>query len=222
MGHFLAASAFRTLDVDGLSCAIAAFSEQHGARANVVAHAHPVNDHTDALLYSPENGWSVVLWPSYFNVHDVPACLAISSSLHIAAVSVSVYDGDFWSMRTIDEGRLVDFHSSWGDYFSESEDDAIAAREHWKGRPEEAARVIGCPGSILASYCRHVGPEETGKVFPDDEFELADFWVFTDLWRRIGIRYPSNPETFTARVRFGRNFADHLPMWDGEHVEPAG
>ena len=33
--------------------------------------------------------------------------------------------------------------------------------------------------------------EYEGKAYNDDEYELEDFWVFVDFWRKLGIRTAS-------------------------------
>jgi hypothetical protein len=44
----------------------------------------------------------------------------------------------------------------------------------------------------IAPYFATVGENHMGKAFADDEFELSNFWVFTDFWRRVGISYPAD------------------------------
>lgn len=149
-------------------------------------------------------------------------CAAVTRALGIVAVTVNVHDGDFWSMEVLRSGALIDRFSPWGDYFSEDEVTAAADRLKFQGDPAAVASVLECPVEVLKPYYRYVGDQAVGKAVPGDEFPLEDFWVFTDIWRRFGASYPTNPEVFAARARFARRFTTRLPTWNGEPLgDPA-
>lgn len=59
---------------------------------------------------------------------------------------------------------------------------------------------------LLKVLWRHARPSYSGKVWPDDEYPLWDVWVFTDLWRRLGITYPE-PQTAEGEHRIGVAYA---------------
>jgi hypothetical protein len=215
MGHFFAASAFSGVDLDELSTAIVNYCQTYGVRCSPLDAPYPVNEKTDALLYGPHNGWCVVTWPEYFNIHDVLLCSGVSRATGRVAVTANVYDGQFWSQEVLNAGALVDQFSTWGDYFAEDEHARQAARLQWQGSPETVAATIGVAASVVRNYYRYVGDQEVGKAEPDDQFPMSDFWVFTDLWRRLGIAYPDDPDAFARRLRVGRGFGDKLPSWEG-------
>jgi hypothetical protein len=69
------------------------------------------------------------------------------------------------------------------------------------------AEALGVPAASVAPYL--IPPYSSGlfgwwmrrrKPFPDDQCTLADVWVFTDFWRRLGIPYPET-EAPTRSVR---------------------
>jgi len=47
-------------------------------------------------LSAPANGWTVVLWPAYFNPHDFALARSVASSSGWVIRTVHVYDGDCW------------------------------------------------------------------------------------------------------------------------------
>jgi hypothetical protein len=124
-----------------------------------------------------------------------------------------VYDGAYWehlAVRGVDE-----LHS----YCSRP--------RYWKDAPSELERVakfspgadrlasaVGVPASVLQPYLVDVDSvsDDGAKAHADDRFPLADFWVFTDFWRRIGIVYPDPPENPASVVRLSRWFDKRLPQ----------
>lgn len=216
MGDFFAASAFRDAPVPAVAAAITRYAEAHEV-ACTAQSGHPANESSDVMLYEPEGGWTVVIWPVYFNIHDVPACAAVSKELRCRAVTVNVYDGDFWSFEFFEAGNLIDRAAPRADYFAEDDDGAATLREQWRGDPEQVAATFGVPVDPLRPYYAYLGHEDTpGKAHPDDQFSREDFWVFVDLWRRLGITYPVDPEAFVARLRLAKVFGRKLPTWEGE------
>ena len=49
-----------------------------------------------------------------------------------------------------------------------------------------------------------------GRFFPGDEFELGSEWLFVDLWRRLGIRYPDDLGASSEVIRFGELLANRM------------
>lgn len=218
MSHFFASSAFLNVAPERLAEETVGYCAQHGIRAKIVTEPHPVNERADALFYAPSSAWTVVTWPTYFNIHDVRLCAEVTRVLKTVAVTVNVYEGEFWSLEVLDSGRLADRFSPRGDYFSADEAAATADREKWRGNPKTVAALVGCSSDQVAPYYRHAGAEEVGKIHVDDAFPLENFWVFTDIWRKFGAVYPDSPDAFSVRVRLPRQFGDKLPTWEGEDL----
>ena len=61
-----------------------------------------------------------------------------------------------------------------------------------------------------------IGPidAEIARCCSDDEFDLDNPWVFADLWRRLGVRYPDVALAPEARLRLPKKFSSMLPVDD--------
>ncbi len=236
MGHFLAVSAVRTEDADLVCQAITDYCVGHGCSCDSRDPAGALDERTDLSIHGAANGWVRVLWPSYFNIHDFALCRAISAEKRLTVSTVHVYDGDFWEHLFLDCGRIVHKFSSWPDYFAESPEDAARANAEWTGDPTALAEFAGIPAESISRYLVHVpvGPPAEGvklgsaviflgdeseaaepepiKAYEGDRFDLENFWVFTDFWRKLGIRYPDPPSEGIVRVlRLSKRLADKLP-----------
>jgi hypothetical protein len=217
MGHFFSASAFKGLPPDQLGPHIVRYVEAHGVSCRELLEQGRVDEHTDATIYEAINDWTVVIWPVYFNIHDVRLCADVTRHAGSLAVTVNVYEGAFWSLEVLRAGSLVDKFAPWADYFAEDAGAASEAKAVWRGNPAVVATTLGLQSGVLKPYYRYVGgDEDPGKASSDDEFSLGDFWVFTDIWRRVGITYPADPDTFVWRVRMDKQFGEKLPAWEGE------
>ena len=65
--------------------------------------------------------------------------------------------------------------------------------------------------SFLSIFKRSQALTPTGKVAADDEFDIDNFWVFTDFWKRLGILYPDDMSQWQKRIRLHRKFNERLP-----------
>src|SRR5262245_31535306 len=88
VGYFLAASAFRVMGGDEVVDAITAFALRHGVTLDPLREATPDQPGTDLKVFAQPGQWTVVLWPEFFNIHDVPACVALSQSLRTTVSTV--------------------------------------------------------------------------------------------------------------------------------------
>lgn len=222
MGLFLAVSAFRHQPVAGLAEAAAFYAATHGVECRAVAPGDP---HTadesrhDAFFFAPVDGWTVALWPGYFNIHDIELCRHLSRKLKTVASTVHVYDGDYWAHVLFDAGNVVDRYASVPDYFAESEVDKTEMRAIWAGNAGAIAAVVGVTAESLVPYLVLHTPDIENRPIracDGDRFELADLWVFTDFWRRLGIQYPDDVTSFAARLRFSDDYREKLPVSDDE------
>ena len=222
MGLFLAVSAFRNQPVQSLAEAAAFYAATHGVECRPVdrheSHGE-FESRNDAFIFSPVDDWTIALWPGYFNIHDVELCRHLSRKLRTVASTVHVYDGDYWAHSLLDNGHLADRFASVPDYFAEGEVDKTNMRALWAGHADAISAVLGTPVESIAPYLVPQSPEIESRpvrAFEDDRFELADLWVFTDFWRRLGIQYPDDVTTFAARLRFGDDYREKLPVSDDE------
>lgn len=212
MGEFLAVSAFRDRPVEDLAPAVSHYVRGHGVACDLIqdgSHEEAV----DALIFPPTNGWTVVLWPPYFNIHDITLCAAVSRELATLASTVHIYDGDYWTHVLFDRGDLVDRFASMPGYFTEDPGEVAALAESWAGDADRLGAALGKAAEDIRPYLVHIDPEgeEPGMAFEDDEFGLDDYWVFTDLWKRIGVTYPDDVGNYERVLRLGKDFMDRLP-----------
>ncbi len=229
LGAFVHTTAFRTADVAALSAAICRYAEAHG----VVTTEVPVSDEfaSNTLLFQPQNGWTVVFWPDYFLGHDVAAALALSRELHVVASVVFVEDGRYWAHVLVENGAVVDRFCPHPGRVAQ-----IAPAAEWCGEAALQAQKFGVPVADLAPYLRDLDaaaeaakppkpgffarffapeppPFAAGPAFPDDEYDLDDYDVFVDFWRRAGIHWPADMELATPAYswRFADDYAEKLP-----------
>jgi hypothetical protein len=118
----------------------------------------------------------------------------------------------YWTLVVFDDGRRVVRFASQPSYFSQSPGETRHLAQKWSGPPVALARTFQLPVASIKPYLVH---NATGKAFPGDEFPRENFWVFTDLWQRLGIEYPLDINGYTHVLRVGKDFLDKLPT-EGE------
>ena len=232
MGYFLATSAFRTNDFDGVVAAVAAYCAKHDAAVKPFTGSEP-SPSTDAQFYAPEKGWTTCLWPNYFNIHDFALCSAVAEEMDIDVSTVHVYDGDFWEHLFVKGKDKIHFFCSFPTYFAPEETESVD--QSVPREPSALCSHLGIPEDSIARYLRVLplseqeaapprqglfsffrrkpssAPTEDLKAYPDDEFEIEDFWVFTDFWRKLGITYPDQVHSYKSVLRLDGKFMDKLP-----------
>jgi hypothetical protein len=221
MGYFLAVSAISDSSVNDVTSAIVDFTSRNAVESSVRGRAE--NGYTpsyDALVFDPLGRWTVVLWPEFFNIHDFAACAEVSGRLQTEICSVHVYDDDYWAHGLFDRGEWIDRFCSVPDYFAENDADAERLAAEWKGDPAAFAAHFQVSAATIAPYFSQFRARPsprtdvrlpTGKVAADDEYELENFWVFTDFWKKLGIEYPQDVSSWSTSIRLARNFSRRLP-----------
>lgn len=229
MGHFLAISAIRDSNIDDVAEAVVQFALQHNVDCELIdAPADDEKPSRDTSIFAPSNGWITILWPEYFNSHDFATCQRLSQQLKTVVCTVHVYDDDYWAHALFDSGEWIDRFCSVPDYFAENDADAQRLADEYKGNPSAFAErfslvpdsiagyFVQFPArqprkSILSMFKRSHHQTPTGKVVADDEFEIENFWVFTDFWKRLGIVYPDDMTKWKKRIRLHRKFNERFP-----------
>ena len=79
VGHFLAVTAIRSESTQGVTRAVGDYLQSHGVDYEVLPAATPLREDRDAQLFAPNSGWIVVLWPTYFNLHDFALAKSLAS-----------------------------------------------------------------------------------------------------------------------------------------------
>jgi hypothetical protein len=211
MGLFLATTAFRSNSVDDVVSAITEYLASHDVKFQMKEESWPLSEAIDAMVFAPQNGWVVVLWPNYFNVHDFPMLTSIGNARGWLISGVHVYDGDYWEHLAVRGPERLHEFSSRPTYWS----DVPEELERAAGFDTDPARIsaaLGIPGDALQPYLVDAANvSDTTKAHAEDRFELANIWVFTDFWKRLGITYPDPPNNPTTVVRLSKWFAKRLP-----------
>lgn len=213
MGLFLAVTAFQTADVDLVSSSIVEYSKKHGVDAAILDGVIEPNEKRHALIYGPVNGWTLVLWPAYFNVHDAPIAKAIAENSNVIVSTINIYDGDYWCHGLYSSKEQIDSFCSNPNYWADNEETATESKSQLQGSPEKVAAIFGINPDRIKGYYTHLDfGSDSGKVNDADEFELSNIWVFVDFWHAIGISYPENVSNFNVVVDLTTRFSNRLPQ----------
>ena len=213
MSEFLAVTAFHSASTDHVVGAISKHLGAHGVASIFDGTATKPNDRTDAQVYSPVNGWAVVVWPEYFNVHDFGLVRAIATSTGWLVSSVHVYDSQYWEHLCVVGKREIHIYNSRPSFWRIDSPDDFVRISRYESDPQRLATYVGVPVQEISPYLVDANDlaDPNAQANPDDECALGSFWVFTDFWRRIGIRYPDILKGMAGILRLDANYADKLP-----------
>jgi hypothetical protein len=215
MSYFLAVSAIRGVPTTKVAAAIKEVVGRHGVGLEP-AQTNAADDRRDVHLFAAHD-WTIVLWPQYFNIHDLPMAESLSAELSTVVSTIHVYDEQYWTHGLFEHGRRLDAFASRPRFFDEEVGAEPIDPTEWAGDAGLVARTVGVDPDVVAGYLVHMDAPgaPTGKVNPDDDFPLDDFWVFVDFWRRLGIEYPADMGTAEASWRLSPGFDRRLPESDG-------
>ena len=213
MGYFLAVTGFRTESVADVARVITEHMKSHGVPCESVPVASPPNHERDAQIYAPVTGWTIVLWPEYFNIHDFPLVRTLAAAQGWLASTVHVYDDEYWEHLCCSGDTELHAFCSRPRFWEQESPDDFQRMSAYDTESSRLASALGISPQVIQPYIVDVdslaNPE--AKAHPDDQFALGDFWVFTDFWRRLGIAYPTPPQNLAAVLRLGLNVAKKLP-----------
>lgn len=221
MSLFLAVTAFKDAEPRLVADQLLALTVEHGVEASPIEaetgpkiRTSPVfDDLVDVLLYQSDPGWTVLLWPQYFHLYDVPVGREISARLGTLVSTVHVCEGAYWAHSLFAAGECLDRFASRPDRAAAGAADPLAIRQKWRGQPGVLAEVLGVDPAVVAPYLVHLDLADPGnaKAHEDDRYPLADFWVFTDFWRKLGINYPEAIEDYVLRIELSTDFMHNIP-----------
>ncbi len=214
MGYFLAVTAFRIDSVAGLTRIVTNHMNAHSVSCESIPVDSPPDHQRDAQIYAPVNGWTVILWPEYFNLHDFPLVRTLAASQQWLISTVHVYDGEYWEHLCCSGDTEVHAFCSRPGFWKEESPDDFHLMSGYNTEPSRLASCVGISPQVVQPYIVDVGslPNPEVKAHLTDEFTLGNFWVFVDFWRRLGIMYPVPPQNLAAVLRFGLNVRKNLPV----------
>jgi hypothetical protein len=216
MAHFLAVSAFRDQSVESVASHTVSYASTYDVACMTAGQGQP-NEKMDAIIFAPQNRWTVVLWPVYFNIHDIELCRTLSGGMSSLISTVHVYHDEYWVNAVFDKGTTISLFASDPGHFAQSDEEIERLKVAWSGDANALSQAVSVPREAIEPYFVHLdteNPNQPAKAFPGDVFELWNFWVFTDFWCRHGIHYPNNMANYQERLRFPSRFDRKLPSSD--------
>lgn len=192
MGVMETAVALRTGDADEVADVLLSILRGLGRRVDPVADADRgrTDERYDVSVTRSAPGW-VVVRPHYVVPSDKLA-VELTRRLQVLASAVMIYEDVFWSHWLVDGGEVLDRHVNLPGYFGPGEFD-----DSWQGDPELVAQAVGADPAEIGPYFRQVSVRRArSRLLPpirahrSDSHTLLDGWVVTEMWRRMGIRWP--------------------------------
>lgn len=212
MGNFIAVTAFQAQSVEEVLRSVLEYVTQYQVSSEQIPLNEPLDHRNNALIYQPSEEWTIVWWPYYFNIHDFPLVRTIAANEGWLISTVHVYDGDYWEhLCCFGETELHAF-CSWPSYWKDDGGEDYNRIQGYDSTPKRLAEAVGIAPSIIQPYIVDVESlyDHDVKAYEDDEFPLANYWVFVDFWRRLGIPYPDETDVRGA-IQFGGDLMKKLP-----------
>jgi len=213
MGYFLAVTAIKTDSVEDIIATTIDYMTTYDLSTEIVNDLDNLDYKRDAQIYKTVAGWTVILWPEFFNVHDFPFARSIAASKGCLSSTVHVYDSEYWEHLACSGDTELHIFCSWPSYWKEAAPDEYREILGYEDDPSRLAAVLNLDPATIQPYfvaIDRLDDPET-KADHEDEFALSNFWVFTDFWRKMGIVYPTPSEGLIALLRLGHDFRDKLP-----------
>lgn len=189
VGMFLTTTALRDVTVRELVPEIEAWFDDHFIVCMEVSGVELPSAMNYVGVYAPHNGWTTVVWPTYFGGLHSEMAGHLSSRLRTVASSVEVYHSETWQHVVYDNGSLVDEYATDPSYLVSDLDDPRAVARRWRGNPEVVARHVG---SSARGIARHYRRNRRSRSF--------DEWNFVELWAAFGILYPVDKLSVAATL----------------------
>jgi hypothetical protein len=189
VGMFLTTTALRDVTVGELLPEIQGWFDDH-----FIVCTEPAGDERPSAVncltvYAPHNGWTTVVWPTYFGGLHSEMAEHLSSRLRTVASSIDVYHSETWQHVVYDNGSLVDEYATDPSYLVSDLDDARAVARRWRGNPDAVVRHISGSARKVARHYRH-----------NRSLRRFDEWSFTELWADLGILYPGGEISVAATL----------------------
>lgn len=207
MGMFLAITAIHESDRLRIFSSVESYFEKAGVPIASVTNGVKVEERTDALVFDQTPGWTVILWPPYFNIHDFPLAKSVAADLGTMVSSLHIYDGDYWEHLFQNGQESLHYFSSRPGYWTEEGQESPA----YEPNPERMCRALSIEPQSVEGYLVDVDSVDPGTLaYEGDQFEIDDIWVMADFWNKLGIVYPE-VEDYREVWRLDQSFSTRLP-----------
>ena len=218
MADLLAVTALNGAQPDLATREICNFFEQRQIGCSVLADDQQDDDYVDILIMPPDNGWTLVFWPSDFYGHDAAAAEYLSKALDAIGFAVRVYEDEFWQYDLFKRGEKLDFYWSRPRFFDPEM--SLKQTKFYKGKASALVQNFDIDLKTISPYLINVEEilEEDEEILahPKDDAPLQDPFVFIDFWAKLGLSYPEELDGYVARVRLEENYEEKLPTLAGQ------
>lgn len=206
--------AIQHADAKRVGEAVLAYADAYGVTGYLVPAGDEEADSVDVTVYPAVGGWTVLGWPySPFNA-GFSAARELTGTLRTVASAVCTYEHALWIHVLFADGEEVDRFANLPDYFTDDPGEIAANRLLWAGNPAAIAEATGVPVAEIAPYLVHLTDDQyrhgARPAHPDDAHTLDDVEVVVELWRRLGITFPQQPNE-PGGVMFDAGWEDRLP-----------
>ena len=186
MGYHLAVTAFRSDSVAEVTAAISDYLTGYDVSVETIPSG-PQDPIRNAQIYAPSNGWTVVLWRAYFNLHDFPLTRSVAAARNWLVSTVHVYDEEYWEHLAHNGPTELHAFSSRPNFWQNESPEDFERVARYDSTPKRLAAAVGVQIATIQPYLSDPDSLSSfdSKAHSDDEFPLGNFWVFTDFWRRL-------------------------------------
>lgn len=211
MSQYLAATAFKTKDYESL-ISLDIDCEVYSLNTDIIASRKNNENKADLegsrYLYPEKYGWTFVSWGT-IDGDIIDDCTKISRSiskiLKIQVSNVRICQSSYWTHHFFNDGKLIDQYCSIPhNLFGEDEEQLELNEliEMYKGSADKLAEICEIKVDSIDRYYQHIIDFEKnyGKAYPDDECHVGEEWAFLDLWKKLGIEYPEDVESYLYEI----------------------
>ena len=195
MGMFLTMTGVANIALQEVRAEVEQIAQEVGSP---LEESHDDDSEDQCVLCESASGHVTVVWPDQGDWDFEMLAQRLSERLRRPALGLHIHDDDLWMYLLYSSGKLVDKFNPLPDYWGELEEEDMASWggradvvcEHWPSVSKEA----------VSKYLRKWDFEDTGKAYPDDEFEVNDCWQLVDFMRRLGLDYPDPGNSVINKV----------------------
>ena len=204
MGIFLTTTAIKSKSIGVITTTIIEYLGNYGVGYTQIENTEPQTGN-DIGIYKSTEEWTVILWPSYFGINELPTVKYLSEKLDTLVSTVSIYDGESWSHSLYKSGKELDlYNSNFRMPFVFSPSFRLVS---WSVNLDVVSKEFDISSDEISCYFNE---GQTIKCSISSE-RADDPWVFTDFWGKVGIKYPIPDIHPYAVYKLDSSYNEKLP-----------